>query len=283
VNKSGLTGSFFSGLFATLIATPCSAPFFASALPVALALPVAGSLGFFTIMGLGLASPYLVLGIFPSLLKLLPRPGVWMESFKQAMAFLMIGAAAYFTWVLLSLVSAENGRDVLLGLVIVALACWIYGRWTPISKPTAVRRRALIISIAFFLFGLWWAHPQPEPDKTRDVVWKPWSPETVAELRKENTPVYIDFTASWCLTCQVNHRVYSDPSLAQDFIKRKVVLLKADWSKFDARITKALDDLGRSAVPVNILYVPGRETPVILPNTLTVSNVQAALAELDKK
>lgn len=287
--KSGYAGSFFSGLFATVVATPCTAPLLANALPVALSLPALGSLGFFTVIGLGLASPYLVLGLFPSLLKILPRPGAWMESFKQAMAFPMLGAAAYFTWVLLGLVSEDNGRDLLIGLVIIALAFWIYGRWSIISKPTSVRIRAVIFALAFFLFGIWWAHPQAAPAKSgstasaSEVVWKEWSPELVTDLRRQKKPVYIDFTARWCATCQVNHRVYSDATLAQDFNKRGVTLLKADWTKPDPRIEKALDELGESAVPVNVLYVPGRDKPIILPKTLTVSNVQAALAELDKK
>jgi thiol:disulfide interchange protein len=287
-SKSGYAGSFFSGLFATVVATPCTAPLLANALPVALSLPALPSLGFFTVIGLGLAFPYLLLGIFPSLLKLLPRPGVWMESFKQAMAFPMLGAAAYFTWVLLGLVSEDNGRDLLIGLVVIALAFWIYGRWSVISKPTPVRVRAVIFALVFFVFGIWWAHPQAAPAKgstsvnAGEVVWKEWSPELVADLRRQKKPVYIDFTARWCATCQVNHRVYSDATLAQDFNKRGVTLLKADWTKPDPRIEKALDELGESAVPVNVLYVPGREKPIILPKTLTVSNVQAALAELGK-
>lgn len=286
--KSGLSGSFFSGLFATVVATPCTAPLLANALPVALALPAAGSLAFFTVIGLGLASPYLVLGLFPSLLKLLPRPGAWMESFKQAMSFPMLGAAAYFTWVLLGHVSDDNGRDLLVGLVIIAFAFWIYGRWSVISKPTRVRVRAVVIALAFFFFGVWWAHPQAEAANAREaasseVTWKAWSPELVAELRKDNKPVYIDFTARWCATCQVNHRVYSDATLVADFNQRGVTLLKADWTKPDERIEKALAELGESAVPVNILYVPGRDKPVVLPKTLTVSNVHGALAELDKK
>jgi thiol:disulfide interchange protein len=290
-SKSGLKGSFFSGLFATVVATPCTAPFLANALTFALSLPPLGSLGIFSCIGLGLAAPYLVLGIFPSLLKKLPRPGAWMESFKQSMSFPMLGAAAYFTWVLLALVSPENGRNILLSLVIIGMACWIYGRWSTISKPTPVRIRALVISLAFFLFGLWLANPKLEAAKTEasessepnGLTWKAWSPETVAQLRVENKPVYIDFTAAWCLTCQVNHRVYSNADLIEDFRKHDVTLMKADWTKPDERIEKALADLNESAVPVNILYVPGRDKPVVLPKTLTVSNVQAALAELDKK
>ena len=286
--KSGYSGSFFSGLFATVVATPCTAPLLANALPVALALPAAGSLAFFTVIGLGLASPYLVLGLFPSLLKKLPRPGAWMESFKQAMSFPMLGAAAYFTWVLMGQVSDDNGRDLLIGLVIIAFAFWIYGRWSVISKPTPVRVRAVLVALVFFIIGFWWAHPQAEAAKaangeSTELTWKAWSPELVAELRKDNKPVYIDFTARWCATCQVNHRVYNDATLAVDFQKRGVTLLKADWTKPDERIEKALADLHESAVPVNILYIPGKEKPLTLPKTLTVSNVQAALAELGKK
>lgn len=275
--KSGLSGSFFSGLFATVVATPCAAPLLANALPVALALPLFSSLAFFTVIGLGLASPFLVLSLFPSLLKLLPRPGAWMESFKQGMSYLMLGAAAYFVWVLMGLISEESQRDLLIGLVLVAMACWIYGRWCVPHKPKKTQTKALITAVLTVVLGVWWAWPQP-----KETFWREWSPELVRTLHQDKKPVYVDFTARWCATCQVNHRVYKDESLKEEFKKRGITMLKADWTNPDDRISDALAELKRAAVPVNVLYIPGRDEPLILPNNLTVENVKAALAELDK-
>ena len=275
--KSGLGGSFFSGLFATVVATPCAAPLLANALPVALALPLFPSLAFFTVIGLGLASPFLILSLFPSLLKFLPRPGAWMESFKQGMSYLMFGAAAYFVWVLMGLISEEGQRDLLIGLVFVAMACWIYGRWCLPHKPKATQTKALVWGIVVLMFGLWWAWPQ-----AKETFWREWSPELVKTLHQDKKPVFVDFTARWCATCQVNHRVYKDESLKEEFKKRGITMLKADWTNPDDRISDALTELKRAAVPVNVLYIPGRAEPLILPNNLTVDNVKAALAELDK-
>ncbi len=276
--ESGLKGSFFTGLLATIVSTPCSAPLLATALPFGLGLPLFGSLGFFTVIALGLALPYLILSISPGLLRLLPRPGVWMESFKQAMSFLMLGAAAFFVWTLQGQISETAQRDLLLGLVAVALACWVYGRWFTPVKPNATRVKALVIAIAIFALGVWWGWPQP-----KESQWQAWTPQLVQELRKEGKPVYIDFTARWCATCQVNKRVYKDADLQKTFKDRGIELVKADWTNYDESITKELAALGHSAVPVNALYLPGQDKPVILPNILTVANVQEALSQVPAK
>jgi thiol:disulfide interchange protein len=277
--KSGLKGSFFTGLLATLVATPCAAPFLAGALTFALGLSLWPSLIFFTVIALGLASPFLVLAFFPKLLRVLPRPGPWMESFKQAMAFLMLAAAAYFTWSLMGLIGEYSQRDLLIGLVFIAAACWIYGRWFLPSKPTRTRVKAIIFTALVFAFGFWMAYPRP-----KDGAWKEWSPELVDELRAKNVPVFVDFTARWCATCQVNKVVYKDSSLQAEFRKHKVVLLRADWTTPDVRIEDALAQLKKSAIPVNVLYIPGRKEPYIIdPDVLyTPGLVKAALAELDK-
>lgn len=276
--KSGLQGSFFTGLLATLVATPCAAPFLAGALTFALNLSLWPSLAFFTVIGLGLASPFLVLACFPPLLKLLPRPGAWMESFKQAMSFLMLAAAAYFTWSLMGLVSESSQRDLLIGLVFVGAACWIYGRWFVPSKPAGTRVKAVIFALLIFAFGIWMAYPRP-----KEGNWKEWSPELVRELRDKDVPVFIDFTARWCATCQANKWVYKDASLQELIRKHGVVLLRADWTTPDPRIADALALLDKTAIPVNVLYVPGRSDPVIIdPDALyTPGLVKQALAELD--
>jgi thiol:disulfide interchange protein len=276
MRKSELSGSFFSGLLATVVSTPCSAPFLAPALAYGLALTLVPSLLFFTVIGLGLAAPYLILSLFPSLLKLLPRPGAWMESFKQSMSFLMLGAAAFFAWVLQGLISETSQRDLLIGIVIVAAACWVYGRWCVISKPTKTRLISGLTALALFGGGLAWGWPQP-----KDSTWQPWSPELVKSLREQGKPVYIDFTARWCASCQVNKRVYKDRALQEDLKAKGITLLKADWTDHDERITEAIAALNKAAVPVNVLYVPGKEEPYVLPELLTVDNVRSALAHVD--
>lgn len=276
--KSGVAGSFFSGLFATVVATPCTAPLLANALPVALALPPAGALSFFTVIGLGLASPYLVLSLAPGLLKRLPRPGPWMESFKQGMSFLMLGAAGYFVWVLMGLISDENQRDLLIGLAVIAMAFWIYGRWCVISKPTRIRLRGGIAAVLVLLLGIWWSHP-----REKGLHWEKWSPQSVKQLVDEGKPVYVDFTARWCSTCQFNHRVYDAKEIQEDIKKLGIALLKADWTDYDPVISQTLkNEFQTEAVPLNVLYLPGRDKPIVLPNLLTVANVRAAFAEIEK-
>ncbi len=277
--KSGLQGSFFSGLLATVVATPCAAPFLSVALASALSLPPVIGMLIFTFIGLGLALPYLILSIFPNLVKLLPRPGAWMESFKQGMSFFLFATVAFLSWVLAAMVDEYGHLQAMFGLVFVAVACWIYGRWTPLSKPRATRIKGVVFAILFIGAGLLIAWPQPK-GAADGLKWEHWSPEDVTTLRTEKKPVYIDYTARWCVTCQTNKLVYKDKSLQDEFKKRGIVTLKADWTNDDPRITEALKKLDRAAVPVNVLYVPGKEEPVILPNLLTVDNVKAALAEV---
>jgi len=286
--KQGLSGSFFSGLLATVVATPCSAPFLGPALGFAVTLPALQAMLMFSCIGLGLASPFLLLSLVPGLVAKLPRPGAWMESFKQGMSFLLFGTVAFLVWVLTGMVEGQPLLFTLLGLVVIALGCWIYGRWSLPHKPARTRRLAVLLALAALAGGLALGWPQVEKGAPgpagshveNGLTWQAWSPEKLAELRAAGQPVYIDFTAKWCLTCQVNKRVYKDAGLQKLIAAKKVVLLKADWTNEDPRITEALSALGKAAVPVNVLYLPGQAAPVILPELLSVDNVSAALAKL---
>jgi thiol:disulfide interchange protein len=273
-SKHGYGGSFFSGLLATVVATPCSAPFLGSALGFAVTLPIAKALFMFTMIGLGLAAPFLLLSFAPALVSALPRPGAWMESFKQAMSFLLFGTVGYLVWVLTGKVEGQPMLFVLFSLVLVGLGCWIYGRWFLPHKSARTRSLALLFSLATVAAAIWFGWPHAEEK------WEAWSPERVAELRAQGTPVYVDFTAKWCLTCQYNKRVYHDKNLMKQFRDKKVAMLRADWTNDDPRIGAALEQLGKAAIPVNALYSPGKEEPVILPELLTVDNVTAALRTL---
>jgi thiol:disulfide interchange protein len=272
--KHGYGGSFFSGLLATVVATPCSAPFLSTALGAAVTLPMGQALVMFTMIGFGLASPFLLLSAFPKLVSALPRPGAWMESFKQAMSFLLFGTAGYLLWVLIDKVEGLPMLLLLLSLVLVAAGCWIYGRWCLPHRKPRVRASGAFFALVAVAGGLWLGWPQPEEK------WTPWSPERVAELRAAGTPVYIDFTAKWCVTCQFNKWVYKDDQVKELIREKKVVLLKADWTNEDARIEDALAQLGEAAIPVNVLYIPGRDKPLILEKLLTVENVSAVLRQI---
>lgn len=275
--REGLAGSFFSGLLAVVVATPCSAPFLGSALGYAVTLPAAQALVMFSMIGLGLASPFLLMAAFPALVSALPRPGAWMESFKQGLSFLLFGTVGFLLWVLTGMVQGQPLLFSILGLVLIAMGCWIYGRWCLPHKPARTRLVSLLLALACVAGGLWAGWPVKE-DK-----WAEWSPEKVAELRAAGVPVYIDFTAQWCVTCQVNKRVYKNDALKKLIADKKVALLKADWTNEDPRITQALSALGKAAVPVNVLYVPGRDEPVVLPELLSVDNVSEALNQIEAR
>jgi thiol:disulfide interchange protein len=292
-SKSGLGGSFFSGLLATVVATPCSAPFLGTALGATLALPAAQSMLIFTLIGLGLASPFLLLSLFPGLVSALPRPGAWMESFKQGMSFLLFGTVAFMLYVLTNQIEGLPLLFAMLSLVLIALGCWIYGRWALPHLPARTQNMARLITFLAVAGGLWIGLPNASAKRSHSEAavnpkdpdalhWETWSPEKVAALRAAKQPVYIDFTASWCWTCQVNKRVYSDASLRALFKQHHVATLKADWSDENESIRLALEALGKRAVPVNVLYIPGVEEPFILDELLTVGNVSAALQKLGK-
>jgi thiol:disulfide interchange protein len=273
-SQHGLGGSFFSGLLAVVVATPCSAPFLGPALGYTVTLPAFQALIMFSMIGLGLASPFLVLAIFPKLVSALPRPGAWMESFKQGLSFLLFGTVVFLIWVLTGMVQGQPLLFSMLGLVLIAFGCWVYGRWSLPHKSARTRLIAVILTLLSIGGGLYAGWPVKE-DK-----WAEWSPEKVAELRAANKPVYIDFTAQWCVTCQVNKRVYKNEALKKLIAEKKVVLLKADWTNEDPRITQAISALGKAAVPVNVLYLPGQAEPIILPELLSVDNVSEALSKV---
>ncbi|MEX0322108.1 MAG: protein-disulfide reductase DsbD family protein [Puniceicoccaceae bacterium] len=284
--KSGLSGSFFSGVLATVVATPCAAPFLAPALGAALTFPPLGSLAVFTFIAFGLAAPYLLLSIFPSLLKWLPKPGAWMETFKQFMSFLLFATVAYLVWVLAGQLTEEGGYTVfsllkvLIGLVLLALGLWIYGRWSAFHRPKKVRLVGSIAALVIVLFSLSFGISgtrAPDPSATA-IVWEKWSPGKAEALAAEGKTVYVDFTARWCVTCQTNKAAVFSSSRVQDAIEElDIVLLKADWTHQDPEISKALARFGRSAVPFNLVYGPAIETPIELPEVLVPGTVLDAI------
>jgi thiol:disulfide interchange protein DsbD len=261
--KQGIAGSFFSGVLATVVATPCSGPFLGAAIGAAIGLPAVQFFSAFTAMALGLATPYLVLSIFPKLIDLLPRPGAWMESFKQGMSFLLFATAGYLLWVYAGLIGLEYLLGPVFGLSAVAIAGWVYGRWCPPNRKPKTRLTGIAFTIAFAVAGIWMIKP-PQPS---ELVWQDWSPEKVAELHAEGRPVFIDFTAQWCATCQVNKKIaYTDEVIAM-MNERGIIALRADKTRPNPAIDARLEELGRTAIPVNVLHLPGEE-PIITPEVL---------------
>ena len=277
-NKEGLTGSFFTGVLATVVATPCSAPFLAPALGAALALPVVESFAVFTAIAVGLALPYLLLSLFPQAVKALPRPGAWMETFKQAMAFPLYATVGYLVWVLAGQLGNNDTAllAVLLGLTLIAFATWLYGRYATFGATPTRTRIGILGGITLLALGTWLGWPRPAAPT--DIVWQPWSAEAVAAAVADNKPIYVDFTARWCFTCQTNKKVvFSSAEVLQTFRDKEVVTLRADWTDEDPKITAELARWNRSAVPFNLIYLPGRPTPQILPELLTPGIVLDAL------
>ncbi|MSU67167.1 MAG: hypothetical protein CK548_02980 [Opitutia bacterium] len=266
--KSGYAGSFFTGVLATAVATPCSAPFLAPALGAALAVPTGESFVIFTAIAIGLSAPYLLLSIFPQAVKILPRPGAWMETFKQFMAFPLYGTVGALVWVL----AGQLGDDSLMaifGLVTIALGIWVYGRWSAPGASAGRVRFGHAGLLALLLVGAWLGWPAKSK-----VVWEPWSPEAVTKLRAEKRIVYVDFTARWCATCQTNKKlVFGSADVLKIFADKKVATLRADWTNKDPRITAELAVYNRSAVPFNVIWLPGKDAPVILPELLTPGSV----------
>jgi len=275
-SKSGYSGSFFTGVLATVVATPCSAPFLAPALGAALALSTAASFTIFTTIAIGLSTPYLLLSIFPGALKVLPRPGAWMETFKELMAFPLYGTVGYLVWVLAGQIGDTALLNALFGLTLIAMATWLYGRCTaPGSKPARVRF-GFIGGAALLILGT--ALAWPRAAEPTDIVWQHWSPEAVAAARAENKTIYVDFTARWCATCQANKRlVFGSAEVKRLLRDRGVVMLKGDWTNHDPAITAELAKYGRSAVPFNLIYKPGATEPLALPELLTADTVLKAL------
>ena len=269
----GPWGSFLSGVLATVVATPCSAPFLATALAGALTLPPLVSFLTFTFIALGLAGPYLLLSLFPRLLRRLPKPGAWMETLKQFMAFPLYATVGWLVYVLAGQVDGDNLLAILFAFTGIGLAVWIFGRFAAPHRKRGTRRAGMVTALLLLLASLLYGLPRES-----EIKWIPWSPETVAALRDEERIIYVDFTARWCATCRLNKAVVFGSGEVLDFVREEnVALVKADWTNEDPAITRRLTELKRAAVPVNLVYLPGEENPNILPETLTPGIVLKAL------
>ncbi|MDA1004891.1 MAG: protein-disulfide reductase DsbD family protein [Verrucomicrobia bacterium] len=267
--RGGLSGTFFSGILATVVATPCAGPFLGTAIGATLGLPTLQFMAAFTAMALGLGLPYLLLSVFPGLIRRLPRPGAWMESFKQGMSFLLFASVGYLLWVysgqVFEQLDGRKGFNVVIGLSIFAAGLWVYGRWNVPARAARTRWIARGVTLGFLLGGFVLAMPSKSKN-----MWEPWSLQRQEELLEEGTPVYVDFTARWCVTCQSNKATAYSPEVKALLKEHDVVLLKADKTNPSAEIDNELRKLGKSAIPVNVLYRPDdKDVPHITETVLT--------------
>lgn len=266
------SGSFFTGVLATVVATPCTAPLMGVAVGFALSQSPAVCTLIFTVMALGLASPFLLMSLFPQLSQMLPRPGAWMETLKQIMAFPVFATVIWLLWVVGQQVGINQLVELLLTLLVLSMAVWVAGRW-PQSRPA--KTIAVLLGIALALYvsvSLTPSHAGTlRTDAAREASgglnWEAFSPEKLANYRASGKPVLIDFTAAWCLTCQVNDRVvFHSPEVEQRLNRSDIVLLRADWTSYDPTITEWLAKFGRSGIPFYLIYGPKQTNPVILPD-----------------
>ncbi len=280
--------SALTGVLAVAVASPCTAPFMGASLGLAATLPAASALAVFGALGLGMASPYLAASAWPALARALPRPGPWMAHFKVLMAFPMFATVVWLAWVLGQQVGIDGVAALLGGLLALALLAWTLG-----SPALRGRARGILAGTAALVLALTlaWALPalrEPPAATAADTragaaadPWEAWSAQRVQQALAEGRPVFVDFTAAWCVTCQFNKRTtLADPAVIADFQARRVLLLRADWTRRDAAITAELARLQRNGVPVYALYAPGSATPRLLGEILTARDVHDALGAL---
>ena len=278
--KNPTINAFLSGVLATAIASPCTAPFMGASLGYALGLPAVQALAIFAAIGVGMALPYLAASAVPAVARALPRPGAWMVTFKQLMAFPMFATVVWLVWVL-GQQSGIDGASALLGLlVLLALLIWtltLKGR----ARIALAASSGVLLAVALWTFGPNIVKPlDAGPAAQLANGWQAWAPGRVDQLTAQGQSVFVDFTAAWCVTCQYNKKTtLANAAVLGDIAAKKVVLLRADWTRRDPAVTAALTQLGRSGVPVYVIYKAGR-TPVVLSEILSVDDVRAELAKL---
>jgi thiol:disulfide interchange protein DsbD len=271
--------AFFSGALAAVVASPCTAPFMGPALGFAITQSVPIALGVFVALATGLALPVVALSFAPALGRWLPRPGAWMERFKQVLAYPMYLTAIWLLWVLGRQLGADGMALTLLAVVALVFGLWLWqsssGRW--FGKTAAVVSLAVA---AFVVFSL--PHVPEVTGAARAAnesqSWRPWSPQALGELRAQGRPVLVNMTAAWCITCLANERVALSSSTVQNRLKSlQIAYLKGDWTHRDAQITEYLSQFGRNGVPLYVVYPSGDGEPEVLPQLLTPAVVEAAL------
>lgn len=271
------SASFFTGVLAAVVASPCTAPFMASAVGFAVTQSATTALLVFTFLGLGLAAPYLVLCHLPSVAKKMPNPGPWMERFKQLLSFPMFLTSAWLLGVLASQTSGKTAAYVVAGCVAVSFAIWVvkgdgskFWRW--LNRAFAAGAATAAIAIVFSV---------DKGPSEEDALWLDYSEETIAHLRSEKRAVFVDLTADWCITCKANEAMAINRKAVHLFAEENdIALVRGDWTSNDKAITKYLESFGRNGVPLYIVYPEdSNESPQVLPQILTEDLVLDALRQ----
>lgn len=287
-SREGLGGALLSGAFATVLATPCTAPFLGAAMGFAFTQPALILAAAFTAAGVGLALPYLILSLVPAARRFLPRPGMWMERLKQVFGFLLL-ATLLWLWFILG---RSSGMEALLGVaawnLVIAFTVWAAsaagGLRASATRRGVIRLIALVVIALSYLAIL---HPilaSPLPHVAHQVEdnWQPYTENKLADLRAEGRIIFVDVTADWCLTCKVNEATVLETTRLQTaFTRYRVATLRADWTRQDASVSDFLKRFGRAGVPFYVIF-PGSAAPIILPEFLTAERVEDALAEADR-
>ena len=277
--RSTAISSLCNGILATLVTTPCTGPFLGSVLGLVMSLTFASQLLIFTAIGLGMALPYLIFAIFPKMLSLLPKPGGWMSAFKQLTGFMLLGTVTWLAWIFGSETSTTALIILLSGLWLSGLGAWIQGKW---GTPVSPRRMRAVASTVFFgcilgalsLSFVASRYFVEMHNPAESETWQPFSSAKLAALRKEGHPVFVNFTAKWCLTCQMNKHVLYAHTVQEIFKQHGVVTLEADWTRQDPGITEELARLGRASVPSYVYYPPNQKEPIVLPEKLTQTVIE---------
>lgn len=294
LSLSGYKGSFFSGMLATIVATPCTAPFMGSAIGFALTLPAMSSLGVFTALAIGMSIPYLLLSFFPAMIKLLPKPGNWMATFKQAMTFPMLATVLWLLWVFGNQTNINSTIELAFALLIAAMSAWVYGKCCGLMETTTKRVMGMMVAGILFAMAVYvvskslpkgsegrGAEERRVAGKTdsHNLNWLPYSADEVAKLREGGHIVYVDFTATWCLTCQANKALVFGSQEVLNLVKElDVKLVRGDWTSYDPVITEELQRHNRSGVPLTLIYPADLAAePIQLPEILTPGIVLEAI------
>jgi thiol:disulfide interchange protein len=285
--RGGLAGDVFTGALAVVVAAPCTAPFMGASIGWALTQPAAAALTVFLALGLGFAAPFVAVTFWPGLLARLPKPGPWMDGFRKALAFPMLGAAAWLVWVLTIQAGETALARIFAAAIVLSLGAWLFGieqrRVATGGRRGAMGALAIMLVAAAVVVGSGLPSTDtplssaPE-DAKADAASETYSPERLAALRAEGRPVFVNYTAAWCVSCQVNDRVVISTRTVVEAMKaHKVAYLKADWTKRDPVIAAELARYGRAGVPLYLVYGAGGGEPQILPAILTQGVVLKAL------
>jgi thiol:disulfide interchange protein DsbD len=275
-HRSGWQGSLFTGMLAMLAASPCTAPFMGTALGYAATQPPLYAITVFALLGLGLATPFLLIAWFPLIARLLPRPGPWMNGFRKTMSIPLYLTVVWLIWILARQAGPDAAAMALIGLVAlgIGVSLWQAQNWT--ARGTRLAALAFALALAGLQNPL---RTATTAAPNAGVVHEVWSAQRLSQLQSQGRTVFVNFTADWCLTCKVNERVaLRDPRVQAEFARNGVVWLTADWTRPDPEIAEELARRGRDGVPLYVLFRPNRP-PAVLPQILTPERVLESLAQ----